>query len=197
LPSPPPADAAALRADLLALVAAVEAYNFAPPSFFACEEPLAADTRTYEAALAVLYWTGVPTLFDAYYRYADFAASANAGHPAIVRILTTAPGSWEETHGLAAVVPAELACLSDDVHQPWADGDMPPARTTVREAAVVARRSARASCSASITGWAGYYGTVGGASFLAARSAYACTEHGDVGMVAGKPAAAYTAGEYQ
>jgi len=32
------------------------------PTFWAREEPLAANTRTHEAALAVLYWTGVTTL---------------------------------------------------------------------------------------------------------------------------------------
>jgi len=45
------------------------------PTFWAWEEPLAANTRTHEAALAVLYWTGVTTLFDPYYRYADLAAT--------------------------------------------------------------------------------------------------------------------------
>ena len=41
------------------------------PTFWAWKEPLAANTRTNEAALAVLYSTGVTTLFDPDYRYAD------------------------------------------------------------------------------------------------------------------------------
>jgi len=167
------------------------------PLFWTWEEPLAANTRTHEAALAVLYWTGVTTLFDAYFRYADLAASADAGDRAFVHILTTAPGSWEETHWLSAAVPAELAYFADDVHRPWAAGAMPPARTAVREAAVVARRSGDTWWFAGVTGWAGYHGTVGGTTFLAPDTAYACTEVGDVGVVAGKPAAAYTAAEYQ
>ena len=67
-------------------------------------------------------------LFDAFYRYADLAASAEAGDFAFASILTAAPGSWEETHWLAAAVPAELAYVSDDVHRPWADGVMSPAQ---------------------------------------------------------------------
>lgn len=167
------------------------------PLFNTWEDPLAPGTRTHELALTVLYWTGVSTLFDAYFRYADLAASADAGDRAFVRVLTTHPGVWDETRWLAAALPAELDYFTDDVHRPWAAAAMPPARSAINEAAIVARRAGRTWWFAGVTGWAGYTGTLDDFGFLRKGATYACTVLADAQVVDGKPASAYTQAEYQ
>lgn len=165
------------------------------PLFWTWEDPLAAGTRTHELALTVLYWTGVSTLFDTYFRYTDLAASADAGDRAFVRVLTTHPGVWDEMRWLTAALPAELAYYSDDVHTPWAP--LPAARTSINEAAIVARRAGRTWWFAGVTGWAGYTGTLRRFGFLRRGATYACTVLADSGVVAGKAASEYTQAEYQ
>lgn len=165
------------------------------PLFWTWEDPLAAGTRTHELALSVLYWTGVSTLFDAYFRYADLSASTDTGDRAFLRVLTTHPGVWDETRWLAASLPSELAYYSDDVHQPWAP--LPAARTAINEAAIVARRSGSAWWFAGVTGWAGYTGTLTRFGFLRRGATYDCTILADSGVATGKAVGNYTQAEYQ